>query len=49
VKLRAPDPGDVGEGGSSPDNAGTYQHCQTMRVRSARREGVREKSVSDAP
>ena len=28
--------------GSSPDNDGTDRHCQTVRVRQARREGVRE-------
>ena len=28
---------------SSPDNDGTGQHCQTVWVRQARREGVREK------
>jgi hypothetical protein len=28
---------------SSPDNDGTGQHCQMVRVRQARREGVREK------
>ena len=30
-----------GEGGSSPDNDGTGRHCQTARVRQARRRGVR--------
>ena len=40
-KLGQPDPGDAGEGGSSPDNAGTGRHRQTVRVRQARREGVR--------
>jgi hypothetical protein len=29
-----------GSGGSSPDNDGTGRHCQTARVRQARREGV---------
>ena len=29
-----------GAGGSSPDNDGTGRHCQTARVRQARREGV---------
>jgi len=29
-----------GTGGSSPDNDGTGRHCQTARVRQARREGV---------
>jgi hypothetical protein len=31
-----------GAGGSSPDNDGTGRHCQTARVRQARREGVAE-------
>ena len=35
--------------GSSPDNAGTCWYCQTVRVRQARREGVREKPVCKAP
>ncbi len=39
-------PGDAGEGGSSPDDVGTRRHCQTARVRLARREGVREEPVS---
>jgi hypothetical protein len=30
---------------SSPDNDGTGRHCQTIRVRQARREGVREEPV----
>ena len=34
---------------SSPDNDGTGRHCQTTRVRQARREGVREKSAVKAP
>jgi hypothetical protein len=29
LKLRAPDPGDAGEGGSNPDNDGTGRYCQT--------------------
>ena len=29
-----------GAGESSPDNDGTGRHCQTVRVRQARREGV---------
>ena len=29
-----------GVDGSSPDNDGTGRHCQTARVRQARREGV---------
>ncbi len=32
---------------SSPDNDGTGQHCQMVWVRQARREGVREKPVSE--
>ena len=36
-----------GEGGSSPDNAGTGQHCQMVRVRQARRKGVREEPASE--
>ena len=35
--------------GSGSDNAGTRRHCQTARVRLARREGVREKPVCKAP
>jgi hypothetical protein len=35
--------------GSSSDNAGTRWHCQTARVRLARREGVREEPVCKAP
>jgi hypothetical protein len=31
---------------SSPDNDGTYRNYRTVRVRQARREGVREKPVS---
>lgn len=31
--------------GSSPDNDGTGRHYQTVRVRQARRDGVREKPV----
>ncbi len=31
---------------SSPDNDGTDRHCQTVRVRQARREGAREEPVS---
>jgi transposase len=40
VKLGQPDPGGAGEGGKQPDNAGTVQHRQMVRVRQARREGV---------
>src|SRR5207249_272260 len=32
---------------SSPDNDGTCRHGQTVRVRQARRDGVREKSASE--
>ena len=32
---------------SSPDNDGTGQHCQMVRVRLARREGVREKPAAE--
>ena len=35
--------------GSGPDNAGTCWYCQTVRVRLARREGVREEPVCKAP
>ena len=35
--------------GSGPDNAGTCWHCQTARVRLARRKGVRQKPVLKAP
>lgn len=31
---------------SSPDNDGAIRHCQTDRVRQARREGVREEPAS---
>jgi hypothetical protein len=42
--------GDAGEGGSSPDNCGTGRHCQTARVRQARRTGVRmQKPVVEPP
>ena len=34
---------------SSPDNAGTGQHCQMVWVRQARQDGVREKPVLNAP
>jgi len=34
--------------GSSPDKAGTCQHCQMVRVRRARPEGAREKPAFDA-
>ena len=33
---------------SSPDKAGTNQYCQMVRVRRARREGVREEPASNA-
>ena len=36
-----PEPGDAGEGGSSPDNDGTGRYYQTVRVRQPRRAGVR--------
>ena len=35
-----------GRTGSGPDNDGMCRYCQTVRVRQARREGVREKPVS---
>jgi hypothetical protein len=34
---------------SSPDNDGTGQHCQMVRVRQARRKGVREKPAAERP
>ena len=34
---------------SSPDNDGTGQHCQMVRVRQASSEGVREKPASESP
>ena len=40
--------GNAEEGGSGPDKAGTCQHCQMVRVRRARREGVREEPAWDA-
>lgn len=30
---------------SGPDNAGTYQHCQMVRVRPAKGRGIRKKPV----
>ena len=45
VKLGAARPWSAGEGGSSPDNAGTGRHCQTARARQARRKGGREEPV----
>jgi hypothetical protein len=44
----SPSRGTPGRAGSSPDNAGTRWHCQTVRVRQARREGVREKPACKA-
>ena len=38
-----------GRAESGPDNAGTCWYCQTVRVRLARRKGVREKPVHKAP
>jgi hypothetical protein len=35
----------LGRAGSGPDNDGTCRYCQRVRVRQARREGVREKPV----
>jgi hypothetical protein len=40
-----PDPGGAGEGGSSPDDAGTGQYCQMVWVRLARCRGIREEPV----
>lgn len=34
---------------SSPDNDGTRWHCQTARVRQARRKGAREEPACKAP
>ncbi len=34
---------------SSPDNDGTDQHCQMVRVRQARRKGVREAPAAERP
>jgi hypothetical protein len=33
---------------SGPYKAGTYQHCQMVRVRRARRRGIREEPVCEA-
>jgi len=44
-----PDPWDEEEGGSSPDNDGTGQHCQMVWVRLAGREGVREEPAAESP
>jgi hypothetical protein len=38
-----------GRAESSPDNAGTCWYCQIVRVRLARRKGVREEPVHKAP
>jgi hypothetical protein len=43
------DPGGAGEGGSSPDNAGTCQYCQMVRVRQVGRRGIREEPMCDIP
>jgi hypothetical protein len=40
--------GTPGRVGSSPDNDGARRHCQTARVRQARREGVREEPAHEA-
>jgi len=37
------------EGGSSPDKAGTGQHCRMAWVRRARWEGIREEPMFKAP
>ena len=34
--------------GSSPDNDGTDQYCQMVRVRLARQKGVREEPASES-
>ena len=34
--------------GSSPDNDGTDQYCQMVRVRQARQKGVREEPASES-
>jgi hypothetical protein len=44
-----PDPGGAGEGGSGPDNDGTGQYCQMVRVRQAGWRGVREEPVLTVP
>ena len=45
-----PDLGGTGLGGSSSDNDGTVWHCQTHRVRQARRNGVRmQKPMVEPP
>ena len=48
VKLGQPDPGSAGEGGSSPDEVGSCQHCQMVRARRVRREGAREEPAFEA-
>jgi hypothetical protein len=40
-------PGTRGRVDSSPDNDGTGRHCQTVRVRQARRKGVREEPATE--
>jgi hypothetical protein len=46
----SPGRGDAGAGESSLDNDGTGRHCQTARVRQARRKGVRtQKPVVEPP
>ena len=34
--------------GSSPDNDGTDQYCQMVRVRQARQKGVREEPATES-
>jgi hypothetical protein len=41
--------GTPGRAGSSPDNDGTCQYCQMVRVRLARREGVLTGTSADVP
>jgi hypothetical protein len=43
----SPTPGTRLRVGSSPDNDGTDQHCQMVRVRQARRKGVREEPAAE--
>jgi hypothetical protein len=49
VKRGQSDPGDAGSGGSSPDKAGSGQHCQMAEVRRARQTGVTQVNQRSTP
>jgi hypothetical protein len=42
-------PGTGVRAGSSPDNAETGRYCQMVRVRQARRRGIREEPATESP